>query len=259
MNSLGFRKWVLAGDKLIGTFLNTGSSVSAEIAGRSGLDWCLLDMEHGMGSWEGLLHQLMAIEGTGASPIVRVPGLDPAAFKKVLDSGAHGVMVPNVNTAEEAAQAVSYSRYPPHGVRGVSGMNRSAYFGKKLDKRIRSAHENTLVIVQVESPDAVKNADEIAAVDGVDALFIGPLDLSVSLGIPRQFSHPDFIDASDLVIEAARKHRKGSGILLGSGAEVADAYRRGFNLIAVGSDGSIIANGMDAIVQSKRDYTETAT
>ncbi|MDE0769420.1 MAG: aldolase/citrate lyase family protein [Opitutaceae bacterium] len=252
MNDIAIRKRALRGDKLIGSFLNTGSPILAEVAGRSGLDWCQLDMEHGSGSWEMLANQLMALEGTGAAPIVRLPGLDPVCFKRALDLGAHGVMIPNLNTADEARKAVSYSRFPPHGVRGVASMNRGAHYGAKFAERLETGHENTFVVVQIESPTAVENVDEIAAVDGVDALFVGPMDLSVSMGIPREFTHPYFLDATRKVVDAANRHNKASGILAFGAAEIAATYARGFTLVAVGSDGGMVANGMAELVSENR-------
>lgn len=252
MNEIALRKRALAGAKLVGTFVNTESVISAEMAGRSGLDWCLFDMEHGISGWETLLHQLIAVEGSRTGPIVRLPGLDPVYFKKALDLGAHGVMLPSLNTAGEAKQAVSFSRYPPHGVRGVAGMNRSAHFGKKLGERLETAHENTLVCIQIETKEALANVDAIAAVDGVDVLFVGPMDLSVSLGIARQFEHPDYKAACVKVVEAARSHGKASGVLLLDGKELAGSFDEGFTFIGVGSDGGMVAAGMSAIMQEKR-------
>ena len=119
------------------------------------------------------------------APLVRVPGVDAVYLKKALDIGAHGVLIPSVNTPEEARQAVSFSRYPHYGVRGVSGMTRCAGFGKKLDERLELAHEITLLIAQIETKSGLKNVDSIAAVEGIDILFVGPMDLLVSLGIAR--------------------------------------------------------------------------
>ncbi|MBT5168179.1 MAG: hypothetical protein HOL92_06845 [Opitutales bacterium] len=255
MNKLAIRKRALRGDRLVGTFLNTGSAILAEVAGRSGLDWCQIDMEHGSGSWEMLANQLMALEGTGAAPVVRLPGLDPVSFKRALDLGAHGIMIPNLNTAEQARKAVSYSRYPPHGVRGVASMNRSAHYGAKFAERMETGHENTFVVVQIESPTAVENANEIAAVDGVDALFVGPLDLSLNMGIPREFNHPDFIEASQKVVDAANSHNKASGILAFGASEITGTYARGFTLVAIGSDGGMVANGMAELVSENRKAT----
>lgn len=252
MNEIAIRKRALRGDKLLGTFLNTGSAILAEIAGSAGLDWCLLDMEHGSGSWEMLTNQLMALEGTGAAPIVRLPSIDPDLFKRVLDLGAHGLMLPNMNTAEEARSAVSFSRYPPHGTRGVSAMNRGTRYGAQFEERLLTGHENTLIIGQIESPTAVKNVDQIAAVDGIDVLFIGPMDLSVSMGIVREFNHPEFIAATQKVIDTAKRHNKASGILGFAPEDIAKSYDRGFTFIAAGSDSNMVSNGMKGLVAANK-------
>ncbi len=258
MNELAIRKRALKGDKLIGVFLNTGSAILTELAGRSGLDWCLLDMEHGSGSWDMLTHQLIALEGTGAAPIVRLPSIQPDYFKRALDLGAHGLMLPNLNTAEQARAAVTYSRFPPHGTRGVSSMNRGARYGTKLDERLDTAHENTLIIAQIESPMAVDNVDEIAAIDGIDVLFVGPMDLSVCMGIRRQFDHPDFVAATRKVVEAARTHRKACGILGFSPADVAKSYDQGFTFVAAGTDAGMVAAGMKALVDANQEALKGA-
>lgn len=253
MNDIAIRKRALRGDKLLGTFLNTGSALLAELAGRSGLDWCVLDMEHGSGSWDMLTNQLFALEGTGAAPIVRLPSVQLDYFKRALDLGAHGLMLPNVNTVEEAQAAVSYSRYPPHGTRGVALMNRSTQYGAKAEERLETAHENTLILAQIESPQAVENVDAIAAVDGVDVLFVGPMDLSVTMGIRGQFDHPDFVAATSKVIETARKHGKACGILGFSPPDIAKYYKQGYTVVAVGSDGGMVANGMKDLVKANRE------
>ena len=251
MNEKSLRKRALAGESLLGIFLSTGSVVAAEIAGRSGLDWCLVDMEHGMGSWEMLLYQLMAVEGAGSSPIVRLPGLDPVYFKKALDMGAHGVMIPNVNTVEEAEKAVSFSRFPPFGSRGVASMNRDAQFGKVFDEKLKSGHEDTLVIVQIESLEGVENVDRIAAVEGIDVLFVGPLDLSVNLGKPKDFETEEFRTACQKIKDAARRHGKASGILILSVEEVRPTLAEGFSFVGVGTDGGFLARAMSEIAQTK--------
>ncbi len=253
MNELAIRKRALHGDKLLGTFLNTGSAILAEMAGRSGFDWALLDMEHGSGSWGMLTHQLMALEGSNTAPIVRIPSIQADYFKRALDLGAHGLMVPNVNTVEEARSAVSFSRYPPHGTRGVALMNRSAHYGTKFTERLESAHENTLIIAQIESPMAIENVDAIAAVDGIDVLFVGPMDLSFCMGIPRQFDHLEYLSATHKVVEAATRHGKASGILGFAPSDIPNSYTRGFSFLAVGSDGGMVASGMKELVSANQE------
>lgn len=256
MDSLEFRQRVLGGDKLIGAFLNTGSPTIAEIAGVAGLDWCLLDMEHGSGSWEMLGYQLMALHGSNTAPIVRLPSIENIYFKRALDLGAWGLMLPNVNTAEEAKNAVAYSRYPPRGTRGVSSVNRGARYGTQFDEQLENAHLSTLIIAQIESPLALENLEEIANVDGIDALFVGPADLSVTMEIPKQFDHPDFLVAIKATVGAASRCGKASGILGFAESDIQHYYTLGFNLVAVGSDAGMVAKAFNSLVTTSRKYRQ---
>jgi 4-hydroxy-2-oxoheptanedioate aldolase len=242
------RQRALRGELLAGTWLNLASSLTAEIAARSGLDWLLLDREHGAGSEEALLHQLQAIEASNACPVVRIAANDPVRFKLALDLGPSGIMVPYVNTAAEARQAVAAMRYPPQGGRGVARFHRAAGFSMEFDRYFAEANDALLTIVQIETPEAVANAAEIAAVDGVDVLFVGPLDLSVNMGIPGQTTHPDFRAAIARVIAAAKGAGKAAGTLLANAEQIAPAVADGYTVIAVGSDGGMVATGMKGLV-----------
>jgi len=173
----------------------------------------LLDQEHGMGGFDGLLHELQALSGTPAAPIVRVAWNEPPLVKRVLDLGVAGVMFPYVNTAEEATLAAKSMRYPPQGVRGLTPLNRPAAFGHDFERSFAKANEELITIVQIETEQAVKNAGAIAMVEGVDVLFIGPMDLSLGMGIFRQFDHPRFLSALQTVVDACRKAGKAAGIL----------------------------------------------
>ena len=187
-------KWIrektLSGEWMGGTWLNLGSSLTAEIAGKSGFDWVLVDLEHGMGDRYELVTQLQAVDATPAAPLVRIAWNDATLFKRVLDLGVSGVMVPMVNYAEEARRAAAAMRFPPEGVRGVAKMNRSSDFGPGFGDYFQNANSHLFTIVQIETHTAIDHLEEIATVDGVDVLFVGPLDLSVSLGVPDQFDHP---------------------------------------------------------------------
>jgi 2-keto-3-deoxy-L-rhamnonate aldolase RhmA len=241
------RQRALRGEVLAGTWLNLASSLTAEMAGRAGFDWLLLDREHGVGDSETLLHQLQAIDCTPACAVVRIAWNDAARFKLALDLGPSGIMVPYVNTAEEARQAVAAMRYPPQGVRGVARFNRAAGFSMEFDRYFAEANASLLTVIQIETPEAVANAAEIAAIDGVDVLFVGPLDLSVNLGIPQQFAHPDFRAAIAKVIAAAKGAGKAAGTLLANAEQIALAIADGYTFIAVGSDGGLVANGMKSL------------
>ena len=237
---------VRKGERLFGTWCNLGSSITAEIAGLAGFDWVLVDMEHGSGDYGNLVHQVQAIGATPAAPIVRIAWNELATYKRVLDIGASGIMVPYVQSADEARDAVRAMRYPPRGVRGVASLNRATSFGPGFAEYVRRADDELLTIVQIETPAAVENADEIAAVDGVDVLFIGPLDLTTGLGVQGRFDDPAYLDAVDRVCRAAADAGKASGILLMNTESVPPMLDRGMTFVAVGSDGGLVANGMRA-------------
>ncbi|MDB4881896.1 MAG: 2-dehydro-3-deoxyglucarate aldolase [Gemmatimonadetes bacterium] len=191
----GFRARVLAREFLTGFWLNLGSPLTAEMAGLAGFDWVLLDHEHGAGSDVTIMHQLQAVSATPATCLVRIAANEAPRFKRVLDAGAHGVMVPYVSTPDEARAAVSAMRYPPRGVRGVAKLTRASSFGARFDEYFARAHEWLVTLAQIETAEAVANAPAIAAVDGVDVLFVGPMDLTTSLGIPGQYGDERFHDA----------------------------------------------------------------
>ena len=229
------------GEILAGTWLVLGSALTAEIAGNSGFDWVVLDMEHGMGGNDSLLMQLQALSGTPASPIVRVAKNDPVLIKRALDLGPAGIMAPMIGTAEDARQVVRAMRYPPEGIRGVTPFTRPADFGRGFPEYFASANNDLICLVQIETEEAVNNADEIAAVDGVDVLFIGPLDLTVGLGIMKQFDNPKYRAAVEKIVSACRKAGKVPGIILLDVESPEDTVADGFTFIGRASDGSILA------------------
>lgn len=244
------RQQALEGKLLAGTFLNLGSSVTAEIAGRAGFDWVLIDLEHGSGDRQELLGQLMALEAYRAAPVVRIPWHDPPTYKRTLDLGASGIMVPYVSTPDEARSVVAAMQYPPLGARGVASINRACGFGQDFDEYFRQANDELLVIVQIETGEAVKNVDAIAAVDRVDVLFVGPLDLSVSLGVPRQFDHPDFREAVTRVVAASRRHGKAAGTLAANSEMLRRFVADGFTFTACGSDTGTVVTGFKDILSA---------
>lgn len=244
------RQRALNGEVLTGTWLNLASSITAEIAARAGLDWLLIDREHGAGDEETLLHQLQAIDTTATCAIVRLPGNDPELCKHALDLGAAGIMVPYVNTPEAARQAARMMRYPPQGTRGVARFTRAAGFSMDFDAYFAQANANLLTIVQIETQEAVANVEAIAQTEGVDVLFVGPLDLSVNLGIPQQYARPEFRAAITKVIAAAKSAGKVAGTLLASAEQIAPALADGYTFLAVGSDGGLVAAGMKNLAQA---------
>ena len=209
-------KWIrermLSGETLVGTMLNLASPFTAEIAGHAGFDWLLIDLEHGVGDEMTLVHQLQALSATPAVPLVRIPANETWRFKRVLDLGVFGVMVPHVSSAADAEQVARAMRYPPKGVRGANKSNRACCFGGKAGDYYPHANDNLLSIVQIETAEALGNLDAIAAVDGIDVLFVGPLDLSVSMGIEGQWDDPEFNKALEHIADACRKHGKVAGM-----------------------------------------------
>jgi 4-hydroxy-2-oxoheptanedioate aldolase len=251
------RERALNGELLTGTWCNLGSSLTVEIAGLAGFDWLTIDLEHGSGGYESLVHQLQAADATPVAPIVRVAWNDPPRFKRVLDLGPSGVLVPYVSTAEEAALAARSMRYPPDGMRGVAKLNRACAFGQEFDEYLATANDRLLTVVQIETRQALENVGEIAAVEGVDVLFVGPLDLSVSLGIAQQFDHPRFHSAMEAVAEAAGNAGKAAGTLMLDPGMVDWTIPLGYRFVAFGSDGGMVAKGMREAAATLARYKGT--
>ena len=250
---VSIRKRVLNREILSGTFLNLGSHITAEIAGDAGHDWVLLDLEHGAGDHETLVHQMQAVGSTPAAPVVRIPSNEPWRFKRIFDLGASGVMVPWIRSADEAKSVISSMRYPPDGIRGVASSVRAGGYGLTFSDYFAANTELLVTLLQIERQEAVDEAREIAALDGADVLFIGPMDLSVSLGCRGDFKHPTQREAYARVVEAARNAGKAAGILLQSNDQIEEAVDLGFTMIAVGADGAYVAQGMrDAAAAFKR-------
>jgi len=241
------RERVLGGELMFGIGANLGSSLTVEMIGKKGFDWTWIDLEHGSGDYSELIGQIQAASINDAAPIVRIAWNEAPRFKRVLDLGAAGVMVPFVNTAEEAQNAAAAMRYPPEGVRGVAKFNRACGFGSDFDEYFPSANNNLLTVVQIETGTAVENAAEIAAVKGVDVLFIGPLDLSVNLGVAQQYEQQIFVDAMDRVAAACKKHGKAAGILVPNLDYLPVWIDKGFTFFVVGSDGGCVAKGLQSI------------
>lgn len=228
---------------LAGTFLNLGSAATVEIAADAGFDWVLIDLEHGSGTSSDLRGQLLATRGSQASPIVRIPSIDADTVKFVMDSGAAGVMFPYVPDAAEAQRAVACLKYPPVGTRGVAQVIRATDYGRNWKSYLSTANDQSLAVIQVETPEAVAQADPMAAVDGVDVLFVGPMDLSVNMGHPGDFTPAGFISALKDVVSACERHGKTAGIL--SRPELVAQHRSlGFRFIALGSDSGAVVQGM---------------
>lgn len=241
------RQRVLAGEVMLGIGANLGASLTVEMIGAAGFDWTWIDCEHGAGDYSELIPQIQAASIHNAPAVVRIAWNEAPRFKRVLDLGAAGIMVPYVTSAREAEQAAASMRYPPAGIRGVARFNRACGFGQQFDTYFKQANDNLLTVVQIETKDSVEKAEEIAAVDGVDVLFVGPLDLSVNMDMVQEFEHPEFELALDRVAAACRKHGKAAGILLPKLDYLADWIARGYTFLVVGSDGGCVAAGLKSI------------
>jgi len=252
------RERVLRGEGMVGCFLNLGSSLTAEIVGRSGFDWVLIDLEHGAGSESDVLHQLQALEHTDAAVIVRIESDERQRFHRVLDLGAHGIMVPRINNADEARHAVAGMRYQPAGERGVARMNRACGFGTDFDRYVASADSCLLGVLQIETKMSLDHIDSIAAVDGVDVLFIGPVDLSRDLGIFGQLDHPLFKDAVRKTAEAALHAGKQAGIIVDGPADISKYWNLGYRFLACGSDGSLVNSGARQLARSLKSAIQNS-
>lgn len=251
------KKKLRQGEAVNGCWLNLGNSLTAEIVGLAGFDWVLIDLEHGAGNEKDVLSQLQALEHTNTAAIVRVESAQKQRIHRVLDVGAEGVMCPHINNAEQANMVVKGLRYPPEGSRGVAKMIRASAFGKNFTEYSSNANENIVGVVQIETTESLNNLDGIAAVDGVDVLFIGPADLTMSLGIFGQFDHPVFKDAIAATVNAANKAGKATGILLFNPDDYSKYYDMGIRMIACGSDATFVAEGAAAIAGKLKATRET--
>jgi 4-hydroxy-2-oxoheptanedioate aldolase len=241
-----FKRALRAGTPQIGLWSSLSSNYTVEVIAGAGFDWILLDSEHSPADIENLLTQLQAAAPYPTHPVVRIPWNDMVTIKRVLDIGAQSLLVPYVSTADEAKAAVSYTRYPPAGVRGVAGTTRATRFGRIPDYA-RRAHEQICLLVQVETQGALDNIEAICGIDGVDGVFIGPADLHASLGHPGEIANPNVKPMIDDAIRRIRKAGKAPGILTPNEADARHWLDCGALFVAVGADVGILARGAEAL------------
>src|SRR5918993_3987599 len=246
-----FRARLRRGEKLLGTMVTLASGASAEVLAGLGFDWLFFDAEHGPLETRELTEILQAVGGKTAC-IVRVPEAAEVPIKKVLDLGAHGIIVPQVNTAELAADVVRWARYAPEGARGV-GLARAHGYGLKFREYLSAANREIAVIVQAEHARAVDNIDAIVRVPGVDAVLLGPYDLSASLGKMGEIEDPTVVAAIDKVTEACRNAGMPLGYFGVTAAAVRPYVARGYTLIVAGVDTLYLAKGAKAVLDDLRE------
>jgi len=244
------REKLFAGEAVHGCWLNSGAAINAEIVGKAGFDWVTIDLEHGVGTENNLLYQLQALKGSDAVPFVRVEALVRQRAGRLLDIGAGGIIFPQIKNADEARQAVSFTRYPPEGTRGMAVMVRATEFGKDFDNYYATKKNDALNILQIETRESLHYLEEIAQIEGVDVLFVGPADLTLSLGIFRQFDHPDYLEAIKRVNKVAEKAGKATGILMGNPGEYEKYYTLGFRMLGCGSDSVFVSQGAGQMVST---------
>lgn len=248
-----FKTALLDGKRQIGLWSALCSNIAAEIIAGSGFDWIVIDTEHAPNEVPGVLSQLQAMVRGTAEPVVRCAWNDAVLMKRVLDVGARSLLIPFVQNAEEARQAVAGTRYPPRGIRGVSVAPRANLYGR-VPNYHQTAHENTCVLVQVETRKALAEIEAIAAVEGVDGIFIGPADLAAALGHLANPRHPEVQAAIADGCSRGRAAGKPMGILTQDPDEAARYLELGFTFVAVGSDVGILAKGAEKLAAQCRQH-----
>ncbi|MEJ8571004.1 HpcH/HpaI aldolase/citrate lyase family protein [Microbaculum marinum] len=247
-----FKHAIAAGTRQIGLWSSLASNIAAEVIADSGFDWILFDTEHAPNEIPGLISQMQAAAIGTATPVVRPAWNDAVLIKRILDAGAQSILVPFVQTADEARQAVSAAKYPPAGIRGAAGTSRASRYGR-VSGYLNTANDQICVLVQIETEEALGRIDEIAAVDGVDGVFIGPNDLSASMGYLGQMRHADVQAAIKRAIDALKAAGKPGGILTSNQEDARQYVEWGFTFVAVGSDLGLLAKSADALASRFRD------
>lgn len=240
----GLKKTLKEGGLVVGTMVSEIRNPNvAYMLAQCGFDFFILDTEHGAYSPETVSNMVAGARGSGISVIVRIPEIRREMILRALDSGATGLLVPKVNTADQAKEIIVHAKYPPEGDRGV-GLRRAHSLYRKVEagEYLKQANDNTFIAVQAESPEAVDNVEEIASVPGIDSIFVGPSDLSVGLGIPGQTTHPKEVEAIDHMLDICQKLGRVAGILMFDLAVLKPWVEKGMRFVAYGSDISLLAD-----------------
>jgi len=247
MEHISVRKRLKKGETVIGTWLNSGSPIIGELMAQTGLDFITVDAEHSAVDLVETQRIFQAIRSGNSSTeaFVRLHGVDYSLTKRYLDAGATGIIGPLVTSADEAALLVKACKYPPLGKRGV-GFCRANQYGLNVETHFAEGNDQILVAVQIEDIKAVENIDDILAVEGIDAAFIGPYDLSASMGITAQFEHPDYIEARNRILESCAKNGivPGIHIVQPCPQEATGRMKDGFNLIAYSLDITMVQKAL---------------
>lgn len=240
------KRALAACQRQVGLWCSMASPIGAEILAGAGFDWILIDGEHAPNDIPLLILQLQAMRGGTAEPVFRVPWNEPVIIKRALDAGARSLLIPFVQNAEEARKAVAAARYPPLGIRGVAVAPRANDYGRVRDYH-RNAHLDTCILVQLESRAALKEIEAIAAVDGVDGMFIGPSDLAADFGHLADTKHPEVQAAVHDAAKRIRAAGKSAGTLSSNLDDVEPLFEKGFNFTAAGSDVGLLVRGAESV------------
>jgi 2-dehydro-3-deoxyglucarate aldolase len=243
-----FRSALLAGQRLIGCWASLASPISTEVLGHAGFDWLLIDAEHAPNDLGSIMLQLMALKDSPSAALVRPEWVEPVLLKRLLDIGVYNFLMPFVESAEQAAAAVAATRYPPQGIRGIAIAQRGNRYGYVPDYFER-INDNIAVLVQIESRPGLDAVEQIVQVEGVDALFIGPSDLSASLGHFGKPNHPEVQAAMAHVLGVAKAAGKPVGILSGNEADCRRYLELGMTVVAVGLDVVLLRNASRELCQ----------
>lgn len=241
-----FKRALREGRAQIGLWSHLCSPITSEILGQCGFDWMVLDMEHSPNELPDVLAQLQALKDSPTMPVVRPPWNDMVVFKRLLDIGAQTMIVPYIQNEQEARNAVAYTRYPPHGVRGFAGSPRASGYGQIRDYASRYTDELCLLL-QVETLEGLKHLEAIASVDGVDGIFIGPGDLSADMGFLGQTQHPQVVAAIESAFTRIRACGKAPGVLTADEALAQRYLDAGALFVAVGADQSLLRHSASAL------------
>jgi len=254
------KKCFKEGKVSIGTWLTMAHLSVAEILASAGYDWVMIETEHTSIDISEVLQLIMAVEGRGSIPLVRLAGNDPIQAKAVMDAGAAGILVPMVNSIREAELAVKAIKYPPRGIRGACGAQRGQGYGFGQDdylEYVNQSDQHSLVMVQIEHIDAVNQIDEIVSVSGLDGTFIGPYDLSMSMGLPGQLNHPEVEAAKKHVLRTTKEKGLAAGIHIVHPETAGEEFRKcvslGYQFVALGTDILFMGNSCKSLLSDAKE------
>ena len=244
------------GEKAFGTFFELGSSSVVECLGQTGLDFIIIDNEHGPFEPESTVEYIRACDSVNLTPFVRVREISRPAILKPLDIGAKGLIVPCIESVEQAKKVVEYGKFSPIGKRGFCP-SRKDYWGysngnQPIDVSMKHENEETLLILQCETVGCLENIETIVAMDGVDGIFIGPFDLSISMGIPGQFNNPEFLKAIEKILADCKKYNKISCVFTGKFDDIDKYYKQGFDVVTYSLDANILIDAFKNIVNKTK-------